>query len=160
MKTTGQKIKERREEIGMSQQELANRVGLKTKSAISLIENNKRGIEKDLLVKFADALVCPVDYLVEQKRTGLTVRFKPSTAHALVEKSEKALLDDYKTKMNRYLDRFINMSEEDQIIDDYISDPDIRRLVLFAGENLPKENRALFVDALIGTIKALNGAKK
>ena len=51
-------------------------------------------------------------------------------------------------------------SEENQKIYAACVDPDIRRLVLFAGENLPKENRRLYVDALIGTIKVLNEASK
>jgi len=154
MKTTGQKIKERREELGMSQQELADRVGLKTKSAISLIENDKRGIDKDLLVNFANALDCPIDELAEPRK-GLIVKFKTKdTIHKLVEKQ------DIKNLMNSYLDQVMNMNEDDYEARTLLEDPDLKRLILYAGANIPTENRRLYVDALIGTIKAINGAKK
>lgn len=154
MKTTGQKIKERREELGMSQQELANRVGLKTKSAISLIENDKRGIDKDLLVKFANALDYPIDELAEPRK-GLIVKINTkNVVHRLLEK------EDIKNLMNDYLDQVINMTEDDYEARNLLEDPDLKRLILYAGANIPTENRRLYVDALIGTIKVLNEASK
>lgn len=46
---------------------------------------------------------------------------------------------------------------DDLAIDEYLADPDIRRLILFAGGNLPQgEARSKMVDAIIFTIKAMN----
>lgn len=154
MKTTGQKIRERREELGMSQSDLANRVGLKTKSAISLIENDKRGIDKDLLVKFAEVLGYNVDELAKPSG-GLVIKVD---ARAIARKIQET--QNFKNLMNEYLDRVMNMTEDDLTINKLIEDPEIRRLVLFAGANIPVENRRLYVDALIGTIKVLNEANK
>lgn len=154
MKTTGQKIKERREELGMSQQELANRVGLKTKSAISLIENDKRGIDKDLLINFANVLDYPIEKLAEPRK-GLVVKFNAKGASRKLFGTQ-----DFKELVNDYLDQVINMTEDDYEARNLLEDPDLKRLILYAGANIPTENRRLYVDALIGTIKVLNEANK
>ncbi|HAC61281.1 MAG TPA: hypothetical protein DCF66_03830 [Lachnospiraceae bacterium] len=154
MKTTGQKIKERREELGMSQQELANRVGLKTKSAISLIENDKRGIDKDLLINFANVLDYPIEKLAEPRK-GLVVKFNTKGVSRKLFGTQ-----DFKELVNDYLDQVINMTEDDYEARNLLEDPDLKRLILYAGANIPTENRRLYVDALIGTIKVLNEASK
>ena len=154
MKTTGQKIRERREELGMSQQELADRVGLKTKSAISLIENDKRGIDKDLLINFANVLDYPIEKLAEPRK-GLVVKFNTKEASRKLFGAQ-----DFKELVNDYLDQVINMTEDDYEARNLLEDPDLKRLILYAGANIPTENRRLYVDALIGTIKVLNEASK
>lgn len=59
----GQRIKARREELGLSQQELADRMGYKTRNAIYNFEQ-KDNMKLSLLGKFAKALECePADLL-------------------------------------------------------------------------------------------------
>ncbi len=52
----GQRIKSRRVEVGLSQQELADRVGYKSRSSINKIELGKADILQSSLRKIADAL--------------------------------------------------------------------------------------------------------
>lgn len=60
----GERIKSRRKQIGLSQIELAQKVGYTSKSTISLIENGKRDISSAQLKKIATALDTTVDYLM------------------------------------------------------------------------------------------------
>lgn len=53
----GKKIKQRREELGLSQQELADRMGYKTRNAIHNFEQ-KENMKLSLVSKFASALSC------------------------------------------------------------------------------------------------------
>lgn len=53
---TGDLIKQRREALGMTQQELAELVGYKDRASICLIEGNKREVKQKAIVKFAKAL--------------------------------------------------------------------------------------------------------
>lgn len=54
----GAKIKSRRNELGLTQGELATLVGLKNKSSISLIEKGQGDLSQSAILKFADALDC------------------------------------------------------------------------------------------------------
>ena len=45
---------------------------------------------------------------------------------------------------------------ENMEINEYLSDPDLRRLILFAGGNIPQGARQKMVDAIIFTIQAMN----
>jgi len=54
--TIGGRIKQRRMELGLTQTELAQRLGLKSKVSISTVENDKEDLTTDRIRKFADAL--------------------------------------------------------------------------------------------------------
>lgn len=58
------RIRFMREQQGMSQQELANKVGFKTSSAVNKIELGKRDINQSKLVAFANALGTTPAYLM------------------------------------------------------------------------------------------------
>ena len=60
----GEKIKIRREELGLSQRELAEKIGYSDNSAIVFIEHGKTDIPLSRIIKFAQVLGLPVDYLV------------------------------------------------------------------------------------------------
>ena len=64
MATTGDRIKEVRESGRMTQDDLAQKAGL-SKGFISDIENNKRGISAENLLRVADALGASMDYLAK-----------------------------------------------------------------------------------------------
>lgn len=53
-------LKRRREEVGLSQRELAQALGLKFYSFISQIENGRTRIPPELLRPWADALQVPI----------------------------------------------------------------------------------------------------
>jgi transcriptional regulator with XRE-family HTH domain len=62
-KTIGQRIKEIREEIGISQQDLAERLGV-LRPTISQMENGERKITTDELIKLSEILNKSVPYLI------------------------------------------------------------------------------------------------
>ena len=62
--TMGEKIKDRRKALGMTQQELAEKMGFKTRSHISLIEQGERNIPVNKIKKLAKILDISPEYLV------------------------------------------------------------------------------------------------
>jgi repressor LexA len=63
-KEIGRRVRSRREELELTQQELADRVGYKTKGAINKVEMGINGIPARYLQDFARALFVDVDYLL------------------------------------------------------------------------------------------------
>lgn len=66
------RIRERRLELGMTQDELADKVGFKTKGSVCKLETGDRSIPIGRLRKLAEALETSVDYLIgnESPKTG------------------------------------------------------------------------------------------
>jgi len=62
----GQKIRDRRIELNMTQEELAHRMGYKSKSTINKIEKNVHDVNQTTLTKFADVLLVPPNYFIEE----------------------------------------------------------------------------------------------
>lgn len=60
----GKRIKLRREQLGMSQQELADKAGFATRTAISKIENNANGMTQSKIAMVAKALNTTPSYLM------------------------------------------------------------------------------------------------
>lgn len=58
------RIKERRKQLGLSQEQLANRLGLKTRAAISAVEKGKCDMTTDRIRRYADALHTTPAYLM------------------------------------------------------------------------------------------------
>lgn len=63
MKTLGQRIKERRTELGMTQEGLAMKMGYSSRASVNKVETDERGLSLDLIEKYADALDCDPAYL-------------------------------------------------------------------------------------------------
>ena len=60
----GNNIRSRRQELDISQAELARRLGFKSKSAVSRVENGKEDLTTDRVIKYAEALECsPADLM-------------------------------------------------------------------------------------------------
>ena len=62
--TVADRIKNQREKIGMSQEELAKRMGLKDKSSISKIESSEDKVSLKNIEKIAPILKCSIQYLM------------------------------------------------------------------------------------------------
>ena len=60
----GKNIMERRKELGLTQEELAKKLGYKSKSTINKIENGTNDIPQSKVVKFAEALGTTPAYLM------------------------------------------------------------------------------------------------
>lgn len=57
------RVRHRREELGLTQDELAKRMGYKSRVSINKIENG-RPVSQKIIVRLADALGVPVPYLM------------------------------------------------------------------------------------------------
>lgn len=68
--TIGQRIKQRREELGLSQQELATRLGYKSKVSISNAENDRDDMTTTRVQKYAKALETTSAYLMGWEETA------------------------------------------------------------------------------------------
>jgi len=64
MTRIGNKIMTRRKELDMTQEELAKRMGYKSKSTINKIENGTNDIPQSKIVKFAEVLDTTIAYLM------------------------------------------------------------------------------------------------
>ena len=60
----GERVKERRLELGMTQEELADKVGFKTRASVSRLEGGDRNIPLSKLRKLAEVLETTVGYLM------------------------------------------------------------------------------------------------
>ena len=64
MSEIARRIKMRREELGLTTEDLANRMGYKDRSSISKIENGKADIPQSKVIAFAHALHTTTAYLI------------------------------------------------------------------------------------------------
>lgn len=64
MVTIGKRIKHRRKELGLTQTELAHRLGNKSKVSVCTVENDKEDLTTDRIRKYAKALECTPAYLM------------------------------------------------------------------------------------------------
>ncbi len=58
------RIRFRREQLGMSQEELAKKIGYKDRTAVSRLEAGKRQIKQSMIQQLADALHTTPSYLM------------------------------------------------------------------------------------------------
>lgn len=63
----GKRIRDRRKELGLSQEALAERLGLKSKSTICKIETGDDNLSTTTIKKYAEALNCTPAYLMGWK---------------------------------------------------------------------------------------------
>ena len=77
MANIGENIKKRREELGMSQDELAEKMGYKSRSTIAKIEKGVNDVTQTNIVRFAEILKTTPAYLMgwvemEKKNNAIT----------------------------------------------------------------------------------------
>ena len=78
--TVGSNIRKRRYELGMSQQELASALGYKTRSTIAKIESGENDVSQKKLLKFAEVLDIPVEYLISGNDPAVVSAFSQSAS--------------------------------------------------------------------------------
>ena len=101
-KVVGQRIKQRRKELRMSQDELAKKIGYKTKGAISYFENGLRSPDFEVVQKIAEALNTDLKYFwVEQEPKKLN----PKTEHW------SNLYNNLSDELKAQADYMLNMTE-------------------------------------------------
>lgn len=75
--TIGTVIRARRKELGMTQEELAHKIGYKSKVSVNRIEKGEQKLPSDKVGQVSAALGISPDYLYKWKDRGLTVEFEP-----------------------------------------------------------------------------------
>jgi len=85
--TIGQRIKVRREELNMSQEELAKRIGYKSRSSINKIELDLYSLQQSKIKAIADALDTTPSYIMgwdeEASRNEWASKFRDSVMQIL-----------------------------------------------------------------------------
>ena len=85
MADIGKRIKARREQLNITQEELANKLGYKNKSTIAKIENGTNDIVQSKVKEFAFALETTIAYLMDWEETNnLPEGAIPYTPEAMV----------------------------------------------------------------------------
>lgn len=105
--TIYQRIKALREQRGMSQQELAEKVGYKTASAVNKIELGLRDINQTKIVMFAEALTTTPAYLMgwteEKNSPGVEEKTPRERKYEEIISLLEALPEEKVTEAVRYL---------------------------------------------------------
>ncbi len=99
----GKKVKMRREELGLTQEELAKKLGYKSKSTINKIEKDINDVNQTNLSRLASALDVDATYFIEGETPDEDIT-------AFIETYTK-LSDDNKAQVMSYM-RFL-LKEED-----------------------------------------------
>lgn len=86
------KIRKAREAANMSQRELANSIGYKSGTALSLIESANRKISIEELEKIANILHRDIKYFLGQKEDNTDICFALRANHALSKKDQEEIL--------------------------------------------------------------------
>ena len=89
--TIGSRIKESRENAGISQTELAEKLGFQSPTAISLIENGERGVTAPLLQRLSEIFKRDIKYFLGQKEDSLDVIVALRADKDIPEKDKVAL---------------------------------------------------------------------
>lgn len=107
MNGIGKKIKQRRTELGITQIELAKRMGYTSKAAISKVENGDDNLTTSRISQFADALDLSVSYLM-----GWDDNYDPEAEYIANARAfyEKYLSADRKTR--KMIDMLLDGGDE------------------------------------------------
>lgn len=86
--TIGERIKNRRKELGLTQEDLANKLGNKSRASVCTVEKDKEDLTTTRIRQYADALECTPAYLMgwEDEITGPDYD---------INNEDQALLDQY-----------------------------------------------------------------
>lgn len=92
--TTADRIKNRRMELGLTQLEVAKRLGLTTKAAVSKMENKGDNIKLSTVEKYAVALDCSPAYLMgwDEEKADKEKQFIRLYSH--LPKEQQELIDN------------------------------------------------------------------
>lgn len=115
--TNGERIARFRAEKGMTQEELANKLGYKSRSSINKIEIGQRDIPRSMIVKISEILeVSPLELLGIDEEIVETEKNRPRPEEEWTALEEKLMLlsESDLEKLNDYLDKLISEHEEQQ----------------------------------------------
>lgn len=111
----GDKIKELRKKMKITQKELGKNVGLST-SSIGMIESNRQGASSEKLKEIADFFGVTVDYLLSENENSETIRKKERDYSLTIKEQEnidieaQKILDELSMSFSKNKDM---LTEED-----------------------------------------------
>lgn len=108
--TMGEKIKARRLELGMSQEELAHKIGYASKSSINKIEVGERELRQTKIKQVAEVLDVSPLYLIEPEKT--VAEFLTPAQQKLLERLTVAVGKLSDEKVDSII-RYINFVSQD-----------------------------------------------
>ena len=116
--TIGERIKQRRMELGMSQEELAHKLGYKSRSFINKIELGGQNLTQKRIKKIADALDTTPEYIMgwnPPKEFRFQPRFNERMYIKLSEGMEDFLKKASEERMNQLFDymNFLIMQDKE-----------------------------------------------
>ena len=88
--TIGQRVKIRREELGMSQEELAKKIGYKSKSSINKIELGFRVLTQSKIKAIADALDTTPSYIMGWEEEAIRIEWASKFRDSVMKILNKA----------------------------------------------------------------------
>ena len=108
-----QRIKQRRIELGMSQEELAFKLGYKSRSSINKIEMGDNDIPQSKILDFAKALDTTPSFLLglDEYQTTNISSLQDDIMKKLDLKAICQLNDDNITKVNKYANNLLNLQQ-------------------------------------------------
>lgn len=109
--TIGQRIKRRREELQMSQEELAKKIGYKSRSSINKIELNLYNLKQSKIKTIADALNTTPSYIMGWDELG-----KPENIQKIQSEIEIAKLIEqrYGTETLHLFSEWLTIAEDER----------------------------------------------
>ena len=116
----GAYVKKRREELGLSQGDIINTLGYKSRNAVSNIEVGIEGLPAKRIYDWADILEVPRDafFKFATGEAATLDRAMPASAKASEARTsgEKELLETYRTLSPKYQQRLREVAKEFQIL--------------------------------------------
>lgn len=111
MNIVGKNIKNKRIELGLTQQELAKKLGYKSKSTINKIEKGINDISQSKLSDIAKALdTTPIKLMGKEERILSNNEKKLLDTYRKLNNQDKRKVSDYATyKLNQYTERQYKM---------------------------------------------------
>lgn len=113
--TIGERIKAKRKELGLSQEELAHRLGNKSRASVSTVEHDKEDLTTTRIAAYAEALECTPACLMgwEDKADG-SDKNRDHVDYVLNDK-EGTLIELYRnnSKFKKTMDYFAEIFEKE-----------------------------------------------
>lgn len=111
-----EKIRKLREDLGMSQEELALKVGFKTRSSVTKIEQGQRDLSQSQVVLFAKALNTTPEYLLGWEEKDDKKELFPSPLddeeYIWIARNAKKLSGDQKSQLKDVMKVLFKIKDE------------------------------------------------
>jgi repressor LexA len=150
-KMIGDKVKELRKLLGITQKDLAEHLGLKSQTTIAAIENNKNKPSNELLSRMSDLFNVSTDFLLEKvNHDAGYIRLLLSSKLKKHMKDENLTLEDLSKKLNLPLEQLraienaehsVDASESFKALADYVKLPiEENNLLMYSAPGKPKKD--------------------